>query len=217
MPPPLLTASITDPIVNFAVDVVDAIGVVGIFILMTFESACVPIPSEATMLFAGFAVSDGDMTLFAAVAAGVLGNVLGSWIAWGVGYYGREELLEGRGGRVGSEPVDGEVGERARMSDRLQEGARRFRFLGDEAAQVPQHGLNARRNGLGRVGVAQQHRREVEDARVHAGASGDTPNSARRSTSAISGRPISAVGSVPSRRRTRAIPSASIFADPAQS
>ena len=94
MPHPLLIASITDPIVNFAVDVVDAIGVVGIFILMTLESACIPIPSEATMLFAGFAVSDGDMTLVAAVAAGVLGNVLGSWIAWGVGYYGREELLE---------------------------------------------------------------------------------------------------------------------------
>jgi len=94
LPHPLLIASITDPIVNFAVDVVDAIGVVGIFILMTLESACIPIPSEATMLFAGFAVSDGDMTLVAAVAAGVLGNVLGSWIAWGVGYYGREELLE---------------------------------------------------------------------------------------------------------------------------
>ena len=91
---PLILASITDPIVNFAVDVVDAIGVVGIFILMTLESACVPIPSEATMLFAGFAVSDGDMTLFAAVAAGVLGNLLGSWIAWAAGYYGREELLE---------------------------------------------------------------------------------------------------------------------------
>ena len=89
-----LTASITDPIVNLAVDFVDAVGVWGVFILMTFESACVPIPSEATMLFAGFAVSDGDMTLFGAVAAGVLGNLVGSWIAWAAGYYGREELLE---------------------------------------------------------------------------------------------------------------------------
>jgi membrane protein DedA with SNARE-associated domain len=94
LPYPVPFASLTDPIVNFAVDVVDAIGVAGIFILMTLESACVPVPSEATMLFAGFAVSDGDMTLFAAVAAGVLGNLLGSWIAWAAGYYGREELLE---------------------------------------------------------------------------------------------------------------------------
>jgi membrane protein DedA with SNARE-associated domain len=89
-----LTASITDPLVNLAVDFIDAIGVVGVFILMTFESACVPIPSEATMLFAGFSVSEGDMTLFGAVAAGVLGNLVGSWLAWAAGYYGREELLE---------------------------------------------------------------------------------------------------------------------------
>lgn len=94
MPLPLPTASVTDPIVDFAVDVVDAIGVVGVFILMTFESACVPIPSEATMLFAGFSVSDGNMTLLGAVAAGVLGNVVGSWLAWAAGYFGREELLE---------------------------------------------------------------------------------------------------------------------------
>jgi membrane protein DedA with SNARE-associated domain len=89
-----LTASITDPLVNFAVDFIDSVGVVGVFVLMTLESACIPIPSEATMLFAGFAVSNGDMTLFGVVAAGVLGNVVGSWIAWAAGYYGREELLE---------------------------------------------------------------------------------------------------------------------------
>ena len=89
-----LTASITDPLVNLAVDFIDAVGVLGIFVLMTFESACVPIPSEATMLFSGFAVSNGDQTLIGVVAAGVLGNLVGSWIAWAAGYYGREELLE---------------------------------------------------------------------------------------------------------------------------
>jgi membrane protein DedA with SNARE-associated domain len=90
----LPAASITDPIVDAAVDFIDAVGVVGVFILMTLESACVPIPSEATMLFAGFNVSEGDMTMIGIVTAGVLGNVVGSWIAWGAGYYGREELLE---------------------------------------------------------------------------------------------------------------------------
>jgi membrane protein DedA with SNARE-associated domain len=90
----LPAASITDPIVDAAVDFIDAVGVIGVFILMTLESACVPIPSEATMLFAGFAVSEGDMTMVGVVTAGVLGNVVGSWIAWGAGYYGRIELLE---------------------------------------------------------------------------------------------------------------------------
>jgi membrane protein DedA with SNARE-associated domain len=46
------------------------------------------------MLFAGFAVSKGELTLFGIVAAGVLGNLAGSWIAYAVGYYGRLDLLE---------------------------------------------------------------------------------------------------------------------------
>jgi membrane protein DedA with SNARE-associated domain len=87
-------ADILDPIVNAATDFIDSVGVVGVFILMLLESACIPIPSEATMLFAGFNVSEGDMTLFAIVAAGVLGNLVGSWIAYAAGYYGRIELLD---------------------------------------------------------------------------------------------------------------------------
>lgn len=89
-----LTASITDPLVNVAVDFIDAVGLLGVFVLMTFESACVPVPSEAIMLFAGFSVSKGDLTLLGVVAAGVLGNLAGSWIAWAAGYHGRTELLE---------------------------------------------------------------------------------------------------------------------------
>ncbi len=61
---------------------------------MTLESACIPVPSEAIMLFAGFNVSEGNMTLFGIVAAGVLGNLVGSLIAYAAGYYGRLELLD---------------------------------------------------------------------------------------------------------------------------
>jgi membrane protein DedA with SNARE-associated domain len=46
------------------------------------------------MLFAGFKVEDGTLTLFGIVAAGVLGNLVGSWIAYAIGYYGRLELIE---------------------------------------------------------------------------------------------------------------------------
>jgi membrane protein DedA with SNARE-associated domain len=90
----IITASLTEPLVNFATDLIGSIGYAGIFVLMTLESACIPIPSEATMLFAGFKVDSGDLTLFGIVAAGVLGNLAGSWIAYAVGYYGRIELLE---------------------------------------------------------------------------------------------------------------------------
>jgi membrane protein DedA with SNARE-associated domain len=93
-------ASITDPIVNVAVDVVDAIGLWGVFILMVLESACIPVPSEATMLFAGFNVSDGQYSLFAAVAVGSIANLVGSWIAYAVGYYGRVDVLEKHGKKL---------------------------------------------------------------------------------------------------------------------
>src|SRR3954453_18857436 len=87
-------ASITDPLVEFATNVVGDLGLWGIFLLMAPESACIPIPSEATMLFAGFNVSEGQYSLFAAVAVGSLANLVGSWVAYAVGYYGRIELLE---------------------------------------------------------------------------------------------------------------------------
>ena len=94
----LLLASISDkvvePIVDIATEFIGSAGVVAVFLLMTLESACIPIPSEAIMLFAGFSVSKGELTLFGIVAAGVLGNVVGSAIAYGVGYYGRMDLLE---------------------------------------------------------------------------------------------------------------------------
>ena len=96
----MVVASLTDPIVQFAVDTVDALGLPGVFVLMLLESACIPIPSEATMLFAGFNVSNGEYTLAAATAAGVLGNLVGSWIAYGVGYAGRVDILEKHGHKL---------------------------------------------------------------------------------------------------------------------
>jgi membrane protein DedA with SNARE-associated domain len=89
-----MTDFIVDPIVEWATEFINAAGLLGVFVLMLLESACIPVPSEAIMLFAGFNVSQGDMTLFGIVAAGVLGNVVGSWVAWAAGYYGRLELLE---------------------------------------------------------------------------------------------------------------------------
>lgn len=49
------------------------------------------------MLFAGFNVANGHYSLVAITLAGVLGNLVGSWVAYGVGYYGRIELLEKHG------------------------------------------------------------------------------------------------------------------------
>jgi membrane protein DedA with SNARE-associated domain len=89
-----MTDFILDPIVNAATDFINATGLPAVFVLMLLESACIPVPSEAIMLFAGFSVSEGELTLFGIVAAGVLGNIVGSWVAYAAGYYGRLELLE---------------------------------------------------------------------------------------------------------------------------
>lgn len=101
--PPIL-AAITDPIVEFAVRVVGDLGLWGIFLLMAPESAGIPIPSEATMLFAGFNVYEGEYSLFAAVMTGTVANLVGSWVAYAIGYYGRVELLEKHGRRLHIKP-----------------------------------------------------------------------------------------------------------------
>jgi membrane protein DedA with SNARE-associated domain len=97
-------ASVSLSLWNIASHFVRDTGYPAIFVLMLAESACVPIPSEATMLFAGFAVADPGaseashhLTMFGIVAAGVLGNLVGSWLAYWVGRAGRLELVERHG------------------------------------------------------------------------------------------------------------------------
>jgi membrane protein DedA with SNARE-associated domain len=95
-----LMASLTDPIVELAVDVVDAMGLPGVFVLMLLESACIPVPSEATMLFAGFNVSRGEYSLFAATMVGSVANLVGSWLAYWIGRAGRVDILEKHGRKL---------------------------------------------------------------------------------------------------------------------
>jgi membrane protein DedA with SNARE-associated domain len=80
-------------------------GYVAIFLLMLAESACIPIPSEATMLFGGAlaagAVAGTHLNLVLIIVAGVLGNVVGSYIAWAVGLYLGQAVVRRWGRRVG--------------------------------------------------------------------------------------------------------------------
>ena len=108
---------------------------------MTLESACIPIPSEAIMLFAGFSVSNGELTLFGIVAAGVLGNLAGSWIAYAVGYYGRLDLLE-KNRLIHVSPKHLKWAD-----DWFRALRRRHRLLLADAADRPHLHLTARRGG----------------------------------------------------------------------
>ncbi len=111
VPAMLVLASVSESLVNVAWHFVRDAGLPAVFVLMVAESACIPIPSEATMLFAGFAVADPGqstahhhLTLLGIVVAGVLGNLVGSWISYGVGRAGRLELVERHGHRLHIKP-----------------------------------------------------------------------------------------------------------------
>ncbi|MFT4035398.1 MAG: DedA family protein [Patulibacter sp.] len=92
--PAFALASLTEPLVNLAEQVVNEVGLIGIFITMTLESACIPFPSEPTMLAAGFASARGDLAFWGVVLTATAANVIGSWIGYAIGYYGRVEALE---------------------------------------------------------------------------------------------------------------------------
>jgi membrane protein DedA with SNARE-associated domain len=79
-------------------------GYVAVFLLMAAESACIPIPSELIMTFAGAvaagAVPGVGLNLVAVIAAGVAGNLTGSYVAWAVGLYGGQPALRRWGRRL---------------------------------------------------------------------------------------------------------------------
>ena len=74
-------------------DTVAAHGLTAVFVLMMLEAACIPIPSEVTMIYAGYLVSQHTLVFWQAVAAGVAGELVGSLIAWSVGAYGVDAYL----------------------------------------------------------------------------------------------------------------------------
>jgi membrane protein DedA with SNARE-associated domain len=82
------------------VEVISAGGYLGIVVLMAIESACIPLPSEIIMPFAGYLVSTGRFTLIGAATAGALGCNVGSTIAYYVAASGGRKAFERWGSYV---------------------------------------------------------------------------------------------------------------------
>jgi membrane protein DedA with SNARE-associated domain len=96
----LAGASITGPLVNFATHLIKSIGLGGVA-LLTASSGVVGVPgTEPTMLFAGFDVYQGHLSLVGIIVAGVAGDMIGASIAYAIGYFGSRELLERQGGKL---------------------------------------------------------------------------------------------------------------------
>jgi membrane protein DedA with SNARE-associated domain len=146
---------VTEFVTEWIVETILHYGLLAVFVLMVLESACIPIPSEVTMLFAGAltnatfvaSVTDNGKPLnFVAVGlTGAIGNLVGSWIAWGVGYAGGRPLIERWGRYILLRPHEldraevwfGRHGQTAVFVSRLLPVVRTFISLPAGVAEMP--------------------------------------------------------------------------------
>jgi membrane protein DedA with SNARE-associated domain len=137
--------AIIEPIIDAMEGWVADYGYWAIFLLMLVESACIPFPSEVTMLVGGWYAAEGTLDFFWVATAGVLGNLVGSWIAYAVGRTTGRTLLDryGRYVLIRSHDIDkAEVwweryGEAATFFSRLLPVIRTFISLPAGIARMP--------------------------------------------------------------------------------
>ena len=86
--------SLIGTLATFTIAVISAGGYFGIALLMAIESACIPLPSEIIMPFAGYLVSQGQMNIWLAATAGAIGCNLGSIVAYEVGKRGGRPFVK---------------------------------------------------------------------------------------------------------------------------
>lgn len=89
-----MVARIIEILSAFIVATISTLGYGGVALLMAVESACIPLPSEIIMPFAGYLVYKGQFNLWAVGVAGAVGCVVGSWVAYYVGRYGGRPFIE---------------------------------------------------------------------------------------------------------------------------
>lgn len=88
-----MTERILPFLIHFVTQVIGSLGYAGIAALMGIESACVPLPSEIIMPFAGYLVYTGRFNLLWAATAGAIGCNIGSVVAYWVGAAGGRPLV----------------------------------------------------------------------------------------------------------------------------
>jgi membrane protein DedA with SNARE-associated domain len=89
-----LIAQIIEILSGFIVGTISTLGYPGVALMMGIESACIPLPSEIIMPFSGYLVYTGRFNLWAVSAAGAVGCVVGSLVAYWVGMYGGRPVIE---------------------------------------------------------------------------------------------------------------------------
>lgn len=79
---------------DYITQFISSIGYLGVFILMTLESAALPVPSEVVMPFAGYLAYQGVFNLFMITIVGAVGCTAGSVISYYVGLKGGRPFIE---------------------------------------------------------------------------------------------------------------------------
>jgi membrane protein DedA with SNARE-associated domain len=95
-----MTEKILTALATFVIAVISKAGYAGIVGLMAIESACIPLPSEIIMPFAGYLVHAGQFKLLWAATAGAIGCNLGSVVAYEIGFFGGRPLIEKYGSYI---------------------------------------------------------------------------------------------------------------------
>jgi membrane protein DedA with SNARE-associated domain len=95
-----MVEKIISALAGFTIAVISSTGYLGVMVLMAIESACIPLPSEIIMPFAGYLVYTGKFHLLWAATAGAVGCNVGSVIAYEIGYHGGRPLVERYGSRL---------------------------------------------------------------------------------------------------------------------
>lgn len=80
-------------ITKFIVAVISSLGYPGVFLCMFMESACLPIPSEIVLVFAGFVAAQGELNIFGVMLSGVAGALSGASAAYALARYGGRPVL----------------------------------------------------------------------------------------------------------------------------
>ncbi len=89
-----MITSILKAVADLIVRVISNTGYLGVLGLMAVESACIPVPSEIIMPFAGFLTISGKLSFLPIVISGAAGNLLGSIFAYYIGVFGGRPFIE---------------------------------------------------------------------------------------------------------------------------
>ena len=90
----MLYPEIVRQVIEAILGLIEAGGYPGVFLLMTLESACMPVPSEIVMPFAGYLTLKGEMHIHLVAIAGTLGCQAGSLLSYILGYKYGDRAVE---------------------------------------------------------------------------------------------------------------------------